>query len=77
MPPYFPLIKTFTRSSTRNCGSIYSTIAPLTLSPIAGTPGGGSAAAASMEYIGVYSAIAISICVDIVCKRVTNIVKDI
>ena len=30
-----------------------------------------------MEYIGVYSAITVFIHIDIVCERVTNIVKDI
>ena len=61
----------------RNRGGIYSTIAPLTLSPITATPGGAAAAAAGMEYVGVYLAIAVFICVDIVCERVTDIVKDI
>ena len=51
-------------------------IIPSTLSPIASTPGG-TTAAASIEYIGAYSAIAISVRVDIVYKRVTDIAKNI
>ena len=60
-----------------NCGSICFIAAPPTLLPIAGTLGGGSAAAAGTEYIGVYLAIAIFTHVDIVYKRVTDIAKDI
>ena len=64
-----------------NRGGIYSTVAPPTLLPITSTPGGGGGGGgnttASMEYIGVYSVITISIHVDIVYKRVINIVKDI
>ena len=60
----------------RNCGGTCFAVAPLTLLPIAGTLGD-AAAAASIEYIGAYLAIAISIHVNIVCKRVTNIAKDI
>ena len=60
-----------------NCGGICSAVVPLTLLPITATPGGGVAAATSMEYIRVYLAIAIFIYVDIVYKRVTDIVKDI
>ena len=72
-----PLIKTPTCSSTRNRGSTRSTITPLTLLPIANTPGSNSAAAASTEYVGVYLAITISIHINIVYKRVTNIAKNI
>ena len=72
-----PPIKTPTRSSTRNYRSTYSAVALLTLLPIASTPGGTAAAAAGIEYIGAYSAIAVSVYVDIVHKRVTNIAKDI
>ncbi len=68
--------KTPTRSSTRNRGGTRSAVAPPTLSPIAGTPGG-AAAAAGTEYIGVYSAIAVSARVDIVRERVTDIAKDV
>ena len=68
--------KTPTRSNTYNYRGTRSAVAPPTLSPIAGTPGG-AAAAAGTEYIGVYSAIAISIRINIVYKRVTNIAKDI
>ena len=60
-----------------NRGSIYFAIAPPTLLPIAGTLGGSGTAAAGIEYVGVYLAIAISIHVNIVCKRVTDIAKDI
>jgi len=59
-----------------NCGGTHFAVAPLTFSPIAGTPGG-AAAAAGTEYVGVYSAIAVSACIDIVCKRVTDITKDV
>ena len=59
-----------------NCGGICFAITPPTLSPIAGMLGG-AAAATSIEYIGVYLAIAISIYIDIVYKRVTDIVKNI
>ena len=72
-----PPIKTPTRSSTRNRRGTYFAITPPTLSPITSTLGAAAAATTSMEYIGVYSAIAVSIHVDIVYKRVTNIVKDI
>jgi len=53
--------------------------APPTLSPIAGMPGAAVAAAASAgtESVGVYLAIAVSAHIDIVCKRVTNIAKDV
>ena len=60
----------------RNCRGIYSTITPPTLLPITGMPGG-AAAATSIEYIRAYLAIAVSIYVDIVYKRVTDIAKDI
>jgi cell division septum initiation protein DivIVA len=50
---------------------------PLTLLPIASILGGGTAAAASTEYIRVYLAIAVSAYINIVYKRVTDIVKDI
>ena len=59
-----------------NRGGIYSAITPPTLSPIASTPGGATAAA-SMEYIRAYLAIAVSVHVDIVHKRVTDIAKDV
>ena len=72
---FFPT-KTFTCSSMCNCGGIYFTIAFLTLLPIASMLGG-AAAAASIEYIRVYSAITISVHIDIVYKRVINIIKDI
>ena len=61
----------------RNCGSIYSTITPPTLSPIASTLSGGSTAATNIKYIKVYSAITISVYINIVHKKVINIVKDI
>ena len=61
----------------RNRGGIYSTVTPPTLSPITATPGGAAAAAASIEYIRVYSVITISARVDIVCERVINIAKNI
>ena len=39
--------------------------------------GGNTAAATSIKYIGVYSAIAVFIYINIVYKRVTNIVKNV
>ena len=74
-----PFIKTPTRSSIYNRGGICSAITPPTLLPITGTPGGGSGSNTTIgiEYIEVYSAIAISIRVNIVYKRVTDIVKDV
>ena len=72
-----PPIKTSTCSSMCNCGSTYSTVTPLTLLPIASTLGGATIAAAGMEYIGAYLAIAVFIYVDIIRKRVTDIVKDV
>ena len=53
---------------------------PFTLLLIPGTPGAAfstTTTPASMENVKVYSAIAISIRVDIVYKQVTEIVKDI
>ena len=73
-----PPIKTPTRSSTRNRRGTYFAITPLTLSPITSTPGGGSGGAVVvMEYVGVYLAIAVSVYINIVYKRVTDIAKDI
>jgi hypothetical protein len=60
-----------------NYRGTYSAVAPPTLLPINTTLGGGSAAASSTEYIRVYLAIAISIYINTVYKRVTNIVKDV
>jgi len=68
--------KTPTRSSTRNRGGTRSAVTPPTLSLIASMPGG-AAAATGIEYVGVYSAITVSVYVDIVYKRVTDIAKDI
>ena len=72
-----PPIKTPTCSSICNRGSTYSTTAPPTLSPIAGTLGSATTAITSTEYVGMYLAIAISTYINIVCKRVTDIAKDI
>ena len=72
-----PPIKTPTRSSICNCGGIYFAVASLTLSPITGMLGSATTAAAGIEYIRVYSAIAIFVYVNIVYKRVINIAKDI
>jgi len=80
MPPpptkTFPLIKTPTYSSTRGRRGTCSAATPLTLSPIAGMLGA-AAASAGTGSIRVYLAIAVSACIDIVCKRVTNIAKDV
>ena len=61
----------------RNCRGIYFTITPPTLLPITSTLGATATATASIEYIRVYSAIAVFIYINIIYKRVTNIVKDI
>jgi len=57
----------------------YSAATPLTLLPIASTLGTTITATAStsMESIRVYLAIAVSARINIVYKRVTNIVKDV
>ena len=63
------LIKTPTCSNTHGRRGTYSTAAPPTLSPIAGTLGAtATVASISTEYIRVYSAIAISARVNIVYK---------
>jgi len=56
-----------------------STATPLTLLPIASTPGATITAttSASTESVRVYLVIAISTRINIVYKRVTNIVKDV
>ena len=75
--PFLP-IKTPICSSIYNRGGICFTVALLTLSPITDTlGGGGSGAATGTEYVGVYLVIAVSAYINIVCERVTNIVKDI
>jgi len=71
-----PPIKTPTYSSTRGYRGTCSAATSLTLSPIAGTLGT-AAASAGTGSIGVYLAIAISARIDIVHKRVTNMVKDV
>jgi len=74
-----PPIKTPTYSSIRGYRGTYSTATPLTLLLITSTLGAtiAATASASMESIRVYLAIAVSIYIDIVYKRVTNMVKDI
>ena len=75
-----PPIKTPTRSNIHDRKSTHSAVTPLTLLPIAGMLGTTAATTAtsfSTGNVGVYSAIAISAWVDIICKRVTNIVKDV
>jgi len=74
-----PPIKTPTRSSTRGYRGTRSTAAPLTLLPITGTPGAAIATTTSTgtESVRVYLAIAVSARVNIVCKWVTNIAKDV
>ena len=57
----------------------FATVPPI-LSLIPGTPGavsGTAATPAGMENVGVYSAIAVSVRVDIVCEWVTEITKDV
>jgi hypothetical protein len=82
MPPptkTSPPIKTPTCSSMHGHRGTRSTAAPLTLSPIASTPGAAIAATASTSTgsVRVYLAIAISIRINIVYKQVTDIAKDI
>jgi len=65
-----PPIKTPTRSSTRGRRGTCSAATPLTLLLIAGTLGTIIAAAVSAGTgsVGVYLAIAVSVCIDIVYK---------
>ena len=74
-----PPIKTPTYSNTRGRKGTRSTTAPLTLLPIASTPGTTitATAFASIESVRVYLAITISARINIVYKRVTNIAKDV
>ena len=72
-----PPIKTSTCSSIYNCRGICSAVVLPTLLPITTTLSSATAAAAGIKYIRVYLAIAISIYVDIVYKRITDIAKDI
>ena len=63
-----------------SCKGICSAIASFTLLLIPGTPSvtfGTAVTPTGMENVGVYSAIAVSVRVDIVCEQVTEIVKDI
>ena len=62
-----PPIKTLTCSSMCSYRGTYSAVVPLTLLPIAGILGA-TAAVVGTEYIGVYLAIAVSVCIDIVYK---------
>jgi len=58
----------------------YSATAPFTLLLIPGTPGtasGTTAAPAGTENVGVYSAIAVFVRVNIVYEQVTEIAKDV
>ena len=82
MPPptkTSPPIKTPTYSSTHSRRGTRSTTTPLTLLLIASTLGAAITAAAftSIRPIRVYLVITISIYINIVRERVTNIVKDI
>ena len=66
-----PPIKTLIYSSTRSYRGTYSTATPLALLLIAntlGTTASAFAAFASMEYIKIYSAITVSVRVNIVYK---------
>ena len=74
-----PPIKTPTCSSMYGYRGIYFIAAHLTLLPIASMLDATIATTASggTGSIGVYSVIAISVCIDIVCKWVTDMVKDI
>jgi len=80
-----PLIKTSPPIKTPTCSSICgyrgtcSAATSLTLLLIASTLGAAitATAFASMESIRVYLVIAVSVYINIVCKQVTNIVKDV
>ena len=74
-----PPIKTPTYSSTHGRRGTRSTAAPLALSPITSTLGTTITAttSASAGSVWVYLVIAISTRINIVYKRVTNMVKDI
>ena len=75
-----PSIKTFTYSNTHSHRNTRSSVIPLTFLPITGTLGATASTIAifvSTEYIRVYSAITISIYINIVYKQVTDIIKDI
>ena len=64
----------------RSRKGIHSTAAPPTLSLIPSTPSAASSTAATptgTENIRVYSAIAVSVCVNIVYKWVTEIIKNV
>ena len=63
-----------------SCRGTCFAAAPPTLSLIPNTPGAASGTAATpagTENVGIYSAIAVSTCVDIVCEKVTEIAKDV
>jgi len=82
MPPptkTSPPIKTPTYSSIYSRRGTRSTTAPLTLSLIASTLGAAITAttSAGAGSVRVYLVITISAYINIVCKRVTNIVKDV
>ena len=68
--------KTPTYSSTRSHRGTRSAISPLTLLLITSTLGS-AITTANTEYVRAYLAIAVSIRINIVYKRVTNIAKDI
>jgi len=74
-----PPIKTPTYSSTRSYRDTCSAASPLTLLLIASTLGAAitTTASTSTESIRVYLAITVSMRINIVYKRVTNIAKDV
>ena len=64
-----PPIKTFIYSNIYSYKGTYSTVTPLTLSPITSTLGiTTTITSASIEYIRVYLAIAVSVYVNIIYK---------
>ena len=63
-----PFIKTPICSNMHNCRGTCFAVTPPTLSPITGTLGGAATAVTGMEYIRVYSAIAVSVYINIVYK---------
>ena len=74
-----PPIKTPTRGSIYGCRVTHSTITSILL-PIVSTPAAAAitaTASASTQYVGGYSAVAVSARVDMVREQVTDIAKDI
>ena len=77
---YFPPIKTPTYNNTHDCKNTHFAVAPPIFLLIAGMLGATAAATvafANTRNVGVYWAIAVSVCIDIVYKQVVNMAKDV